>query len=59
MTFTLHQPTALLVVFFAVAAFAVVLAVATVGSTLLQHRAVRVKRHQGVRQYYGHLVTGS
>jgi hypothetical protein len=58
MTFDLVNLTAFVTVFFAIAALAVVLAVASVATFLAENHAVRVRRHEGVFSYYGHLVLG-
>jgi len=58
MTFDLPNLTAFFVVFFAVAAIAVVLAVGTLVSFFAQNRTTRVRRNQSVGSYYGHLALG-
>jgi hypothetical protein len=58
MTFDLPNQTAFLTVFFAVA---VVAAVATVGALtafFAENHTTRVRRHEGVLEYYGHLILG-
>ncbi len=45
-------------VFFAVAAIAVAVAVGSLATFFAQNRPVRVRRHEGVFQYYGNLVLG-
>ena len=58
MTFDLPNLTAFVTVFFAVAALAVVFAIGSLATFLAQNHQVRVRRHEGVFQYYGHLVLG-
>jgi hypothetical protein len=58
MTFDLPNLTAFLTVFFAVAALAVAFAVGSVATVFAQNRRVRVRRHESVARYYGHLVLG-
>ncbi len=58
MSLNLPDLTAFFVVFFSVAAIAFVLAVGTLVSLFARNRTVRVRRHEGVFQYYGHLVLG-
>lgn len=58
MTFELPNLTAFLAVFFTVATIAVVLAVGSLATFFAQNRPVRVRRHEGVAHYYGHLVLG-
>jgi hypothetical protein len=58
MSFNLPDLTAFFVVFFSVAAIATVLAVGTLVSFFAQNHTARVRRHESVFQYYGHLVLG-
>ena len=58
MTFDLVNLTTFVTVFVAIAALAVVVAVASVAMFLAENHAVRVRRHEGVFSYYGHLVLG-
>jgi hypothetical protein len=58
MSLNLPDLTAFFVVFFGVAAIAVVLAVGTLVSLFARNHTARVTRHEGVFQYYGHLVLG-
>ena len=58
MTFDLPNLTAFLTVFFTVAALAVALAVGSLATFFSQNRPVRVRRHESVAHYYGHLVLG-
>jgi type II secretory pathway component PulK len=58
MTFDLPNLTAFMTVFFAVAALAAVVAVGTLVSFFSENRPTRVRRHESVAHYYGHLVLG-
>ena len=58
MTFDLPNVIPFVTVFFAVAAIAVALAVGSLATFFAQNHPVRVRRHEGVFQYYGHLVHG-
>jgi hypothetical protein len=58
MTFDLPNLTAFMTVFFAVAAIAVVLTVGTLVAFFAENRPTRVRRHESVAHYYGHLVLG-
>ena len=58
MSFDLPNLTTFLTVFFAVAAVAVALAVGSLATFFAQNRQVRVRRHETVTHYYGHLVLG-
>ena len=58
MSFELPNLTAFVIVFFAVAALAAVLAVGSLATYFAQNRQVRVRRHEGVVPYYGHLALG-
>jgi hypothetical protein len=58
MTFDLPNLTAFLTVFFVVAAVAVVIAASTLASFFRQNHTTRVRRHESVGHYYGHLVLG-
>jgi hypothetical protein len=58
MTFDLPNLTAFVTVFFAVAAIAAVVSVGALATFFVQNRPVRVRRHESVAHYYGHLVLG-
>ena len=58
MTFDLPNLTALVTVFFAVAAIAAVVAIGALATFFAQNRPERVRRHESVAHYYGHLVLG-
>jgi hypothetical protein len=58
MTFDLLNLTAFSTVFFALAALGVVVALAAVTVFFTENHAVRVRRHQSIRSYYGHLTLG-
>jgi hypothetical protein len=58
MTFDLPNLTAFLTVFFAVAAIAAVVTVGAFATFFTRNHTTRVRRHEGVFQYYGHLVLG-
>jgi hypothetical protein len=58
MTFDLPNVIPFVTVFFAVAAIAVALAIGSLTTFFAQNRPVRVRRHEGVFQYYGNLVHG-
>ena len=58
MTFDLPNLTVFVTVFFALAAIAAVVAVGSLATFFRQNRPVRVRRHEGVVQYYGNLVHG-
>jgi hypothetical protein len=58
MTFDLPNLTAFLTVFFAVAALAALIAVGALVTFFVQNHEVRVRRHESVVHYYGHLVLG-
>jgi len=58
MTFELPSQTAFLIVFFSVAVVAAVVAMSALTTFFAQNRTVRIRRHEGVGQYYGHLVLG-
>jgi hypothetical protein len=58
MTFDLPNLTAFVTVFFTVAAIAAVVAIGSLTTFFAQNRPVRVRKHEGVVQYYGHLVLG-
>jgi hypothetical protein len=58
MTFDLPNLTAFLTVFFVVATVATVIAVSTLVSFFSQNHKTRVRRHESVGHYYGHLVLG-
>jgi hypothetical protein len=58
MSFDLPNLTAFVTVFFAVAAFSVALAVGSLATFFARNRPVRVRRHESVAHYYGHLVLG-
>ena len=58
MTFDLPNLTPFLIAFFAVAAVAVVVAVGALVSFFVENRPVRVRRHESIAHYYGHLVLG-
>jgi len=58
MTFDLPNVIPFVTVFFAVAAIAVALAIGSLATFFAQNRPVRVRRHEGVFQYYGNLVHG-
>ena len=50
--------TVFVTVFFALAAIAAIVAVGSLATFFRQNRPVRVRRHEGVFQYYGNLVHG-
>jgi hypothetical protein len=58
MTFDLPNLTAFVPVFFIVAAIAVAFAVVSLATFFAENRPVRVRRHESVAHYYGHLVLG-
>ena len=58
MTFDLPNMTAFVTVFFAVAAIALALAIGSLATFFVQNHSIRVRRHEGVFQYYGNLVLG-
>ena len=58
MTFDLPNVIPFVTVFFAVAAIAVALAIGSLATFFARNRPVRVRRHEGVFQYYGNLVHG-
>jgi hypothetical protein len=58
MTFDLPNLTPFVTVFFAVAAIAAVVAVGALTSFFAQNHTVRVRRHESIAHYYGHLVLG-
>jgi hypothetical protein len=58
MTFDFPNLTAFLTVFFAVAAIAAVLTVGALATFFTQNHSTRVRRHESVAHYYGHLVLG-
>ena len=58
MTFDLPNLTAFMTVFFAVAAIAAVVTVGALVSFFAENRPTRVRRHESVAHYYGHLVLG-
>jgi hypothetical protein len=58
MSFDLPNLTVFVTVFFAAAAFAIAFAAVSVTKAFAENRAVRVRRHESVGHYYGHLVLG-
>ena len=59
MDFTLlPQLTPFVVGFVVVAALAVLIALATTAAFFVENHAVRVRRHETIRTYYGHLALG-
>ena len=59
MDFTLLPDlTPFMIGFAIVAALGVIVAVASVAMFLVENHAVRVRRHEGVFSYYGHLALG-
>ena len=59
MEFTLYPDlTGFLIGFVVIAVLAGLAALTSMAVFFTQNHAVRVRRHQGVRAYYGHLVTG-
>ncbi len=58
MTFELPDLTLVLVAFLAVAVVAAAIATGTLATFFARNRAVRVRRREGVFQYYGNLVAG-
>jgi hypothetical protein len=58
MSFELPSLTAFFTVFFTIVALAAIVVVGSMTRFFAQNRRVRVRRDQGVREYYGHLVLG-
>jgi hypothetical protein len=58
MTFDLPNLTPFVTVFFTVAAIAAVVVVGALATFFAQNHEVRVRRHESVAHYYGHLVLG-
>ena len=58
MTFDLPNLTPFVIVFFTVAAVALVLAVGALATLFTQNRTTRVRRNESVGHSYGHLVLG-
>jgi hypothetical protein len=58
MTFDLLNLTAFSIVFFALAALGVIVALASLTKFFTENHAARVRRHESIRSYYGHLALG-
>lgn len=58
MTFDLPSYTVFFIAFFAVAAIAAVVVAGALVTFFAENRPVRVRRHESVAHYYGHLVLG-
>jgi hypothetical protein len=58
MSFELPNLTAFFAVFFTVVALAAVVVTGSMTTFFARNHRVRVRRHQGVFEYYGHLVLG-
>ena len=59
MSFTLIDLTALLTVYFTIAAVAGVVSVATIATYFSRNRSIRLRRNESVRRYYGRAVFGA
>jgi hypothetical protein len=59
MSFQLLDLTAFLMVFFGAAVIAAVVSVATITTYFTRNRAIRLRRDESVRRYYGRTLLGA